>query len=74
MELKQKQRIMLQDDYFIITPDDDVIIYETENAQGFILRASIYYGMSRSPEFSELWVEPVTPPTKIYLSFYKVLA
>jgi len=73
MELKKKQRIMLQDDYFIITPDDDVIIYETENALGFILRRGVYYGMSRSSEFSELWVEPASQPTTIYISFYKIL-
>jgi hypothetical protein len=73
IELRQKMKIMLQDDYFIITPDDDVIIYETEYAQGFILRSGVYYGMARDPELKELWVEPMNPPTKIYLSFYKML-
>ena len=73
LTVSQKQKITLQDDYFVMTPDDDVIIYETENAQGFKVRAGAYYGLSRSPDFSEIWVEPTTPSTNIYLSFYKVI-
>jgi hypothetical protein len=73
MVFKQKQRIMLHDDYFIITPDNDVIIYETEGAQGFKVRGGSYYGLSRSPDFKELWIEPVSPPTAVYISFYKVM-